>query len=63
MIFGDKKAVADVVASLQKELLLRVSGEPPHPLRCSWKLRILTASLSRLALKLAGLRRLQVLMH
>ncbi|CAE7465547.1 unnamed protein product, partial [Symbiodinium pilosum] len=27
MFFGDKKAVADVVASLQKELLLRVTGE------------------------------------
>ena len=27
MIFGDKKAVADVVESLQKELLLRVTGE------------------------------------
>ena len=27
IIFGDKKAVADVVASLQKELLLRVTGE------------------------------------
>ena len=27
MIFGDKKAVADVIESLQKELLLRVTGE------------------------------------
>ena len=27
MIYGDKKAVADVVESLQKELLLRVTGE------------------------------------
>ena len=27
MIFGDKKAVAEVVESLQKELLLRVTGE------------------------------------
>ena len=27
MLFGDRKAVADVVALLQKEVLLRVTGE------------------------------------
>ena len=63
MIFGDKKAVADVVESLQKELLLCVTGElskgqeatflgcrmrrTSTSVRCSWKLRMLIASLSR----------------
>ena len=27
MLFGERKAVADLVAELQKELLLRVTGE------------------------------------
>ena len=62
MTFGGKKAVADVVAPLQKELLFRVTGglsegqeassdaecgEPPIPLRSSWKLRILIAPFTR----------------
>ena len=27
MLFGERKAVADLVADLQKDLLLRVTGE------------------------------------